>query len=296
MKGASWKLKDLIYVFDEWINNKFDGLVVIDGNRGLGKSTVAIKLALMKGGFRIKRDVVFSREEVMKALSRNKGKVIVADEVIGALHNRDFFNTEQKELIKFLNMYRDNCNILLSCIPNFYDLDKQFRQLVKLRINVVRRGLAIIHIPKQSSFSADKWDFYNNEKIERTFTRSGTFKPRYSRLTTFGGYLSFKDLSEKKKQIYQNVKQIKRAKVFNIEDTNVENTDVEHKIITLVKENKLSKVDLEKYCVINGIKINTFLNRLNRIQKNKGEDNIPTIYKKQENVLKKKSISINDMI
>ena len=49
-----------------------------------------------------------------------------------------------------------------------------------------------------------------NEKIERTWLQGGVKMPRYSRLTTFRGWLRFHKLTELQEEKYQLVKDEKR--------------------------------------------------------------------------------------
>lgn len=212
-------MKKLAETIAAWQKNKFDGIVVADGNRGLGKSTCTIQIARRCEGFELNRDIIFSRSEVLKHIATKKNGVIVADEMINVTHNRDFYFQDQKNLIKMLNMYRDKCNLFFACVPNFYALDKQFRDLVKMRINVLRRGLAVIHIPQQKSFSADRWDTSFNEKIESSWRNK--FKSHYNRLTTFKGYLKFSDLPSRIKLKYETLKDEKRNDIYE-EEINVE--------------------------------------------------------------------------
>jgi hypothetical protein len=178
-------------------------------------STSAVKLASKFRGFNFEKNILFQRDEIMEFLDKSKYSVMVADEMINVTYNRDFYSQEQKKLLKMINMYRDNCNILLACVPSFYDLDKQFRNLCKLRIDVIRRGLGVIHMPLQSMFMQDKWDTDNNAKIEKSFFNNrGEFRPQYKRLTTFQGFLKLEQLTDRQKQVYKELKERKRNLVY----------------------------------------------------------------------------------
>ena len=94
-------------VIEGWIGNKFDGIIFIEGKRGLGKSTLAYKIATRLKtpiAFSPKRDIVYSRDDTLKHLATKKGGVIFSDEMINVAYNRDFYNEEQKVLLKALNM------------------------------------------------------------------------------------------------------------------------------------------------------------------------------------------------
>jgi len=281
-----WRLKNIAQVAKGWQENKFDGIIVFDGRRGCGKSTGAINLAYNintlykkesgKSIFSMKNDIVFKREDVMKKLAKKKRGIIIADEMINVLHNREFFNQTQIMLIKMLNMYRDNFNILISCVPNFYDLDKQFRNLCKMRINVVRRGFAVVHTPNQTSYSSDNWDLKTNEKIERRWVEKKVFKPNYKKLTTFRSYLKYPALTPKREEIYLRIKEEKRNQVYEEETGNKEEkirggVDYEN-LIVMVKDGRVSKEDLIKYCGLTHINWNSLTHKITKMLKDRGEN------------------------
>jgi hypothetical protein len=86
-----------------------------------------------------------------------------------------------------------------------------------MRISVIRRGLAIVHTPVKSIYSKDIWDTAHNEKIEREWLKGNSSKPKYSRLTTFRGFLKFPDLTEKQRTLYEKLKFEKRNQLM-VED------------------------------------------------------------------------------
>jgi len=269
-----YSIKDIVDICKGWQSTKFDGLIVIDGNRGLGKSTVAIKIANRLEGFSIKHHVIFSREDVIKAISTGQHKVYVADEMINAMHNRDFFSQDQKKLIKILNMYRDACNILICCIPNFSELDKQFKSLVKMRISVIRRGLAVVHMKKASLFSNDAWDTNTNLKMEYKMTKKSG-KVKHHKFTTFCAYLDTGSaLSSKQQEIYDKVKFEKRAKLYEGDEeinTIADNKSKQYDLLLQkIKEGGLTKLGLQTLCQVNGWKYNTILANLNNRLKDSG--------------------------
>lgn len=234
--------------------NRFDLFVAIEGNRGLGKSTLGYHLckavtrefkrlyrldeeAVMyyykrtkepkgisledfvqeilnlkeqnKYSFKSRSDLLYTRQEVLQFF--HKWRVIgIADEMINVSFNRDFYNEEQKDLVKMINMNRDHCNLFVACVPHFQNLDSQIKNLCKLRFTVVRRGVCIVQTPNRTIYSKDKWDSAINERIERDWIKKGVQNPHYSKLTTFRGMMRFPPLSKKQEDIYQSVKDNKR--------------------------------------------------------------------------------------
>lgn len=221
----NWAMRRMVSMICDILLNKFDCFVVIEGNRGLGKSTMAHHIAkkvrgeMKKRGikddykFNVRNTMLYSREEVIKFLNKRQTTGI-ADEMINVTFNRDFYAEDQKDIIKMVNMNRDHNNLFIACVPSFQTLDSQIKNLCKLRFTVVRRGLAVFQTPNQTIYGRDKWDQAVNEKIEREWIAKGIKKPKYSRLTTFRGFIKFPALSDKDELKYQTVKDDKRSKLY----------------------------------------------------------------------------------
>lgn len=214
MKVIIWTIKDLAEMIYKRQHNEFDVTVAIDGARGNGKSTLAYKLLTRIGNFNPEKDLLFSRDDVMDAIKNRKFSSIDADEMINSAHNRDFFSGDQKNFIKMMNMYRDNHNILIGSSPFFYDLDSQLRKLIKIRITVVKRGVAILQMAKSSLYINDPWETDINKKIELSwinrFKRGKLLAPKYQKLTTYAGHIFYTALSPAQEEKYKKLKVEKR--------------------------------------------------------------------------------------
>ena len=228
-----WTIKDVCEVMDGRINNKFDNLIVIDANgaidkRRIGKSTLGVKLGIRcktRLPFKMKRDLVFSRKEALRHMAMKKFGTIINDEMANSGYKRDFGQKEQIDLIKCLNMYADSYNNFIMIIGDFWDLDKDLRKLVVLRITCLQRGLAIIQIPKPTIFGNDPWNVSHNQKVENDWSESRIKKPQYSKLTTCVGILYFNDLTTQQRVEYEAVKKLKRGRVSGFEDAQVEDSE-----------------------------------------------------------------------
>lgn len=240
----------LIRTFCDRLQNRFDVFMIIEGDRGLGKSTLAFKL--MKGvknemkkrgvdGYKFspRRDLLYTRKEIIRFFN-DKKRAGIGDEFVLAGFSRDFYNEDQKDLIKIINTNRDKNHFFIACIPHFKNLDTQLKKLCSMRMTVVRRGLAIVQTPNKTIYSVDKWDEDINSKIERKWLEKGNIRPDYSKLTTFRGVLTFSKLSEKQEAIYQKIKDDKRMLIAQ-EKGQIEQTQEEEDPFMIIYNSLINK-------------------------------------------------------
>ena len=221
MKYTNFSIVDLANAIRERQLNEFDMVIIVDGARGSGKSNLIWNVCKRMGNFNPYEDIVFSRKDLKENLKR-KYSLIFADEMINAAHNRDFYEKEQKVLVKILNMYRDNHNLLIGAVPFFYDLDPQFRKFVKMRITVIRRGLAVIQTQKRSLYLNDPWETDYNKKIEK---KADGRKLQYTKLSTFQGYMQFSKMTPKDDEVYRRLKEQKRNKLMEENESDEDKND-----------------------------------------------------------------------
>ena len=280
-----WSMKRLVNAICDRLQNEFDVFMIIEGKRGLGKSTLGFRLMLkvkreMKkrgvDGYQFKPyfDLLYTRKEVLKFFHKWK-KSGMADEMINVSFNRDFYDPQQKDLIKMINMNRDHSNFFIACVPQFKVLDSQIKNLCSMKITVVRRGVAIIHTPNKTVYASDIWDERFNEKIERDWLKGGIKNPKYSRLTTFRGFLKFPKLTARMEEIYQDIKNKKRNIIA--QEQGLEEVDVDDpftKIYTALMENKVETSQmLNGMIIIHGLRPD---NTRAKIRKKLREEKKPT--------------------
>lgn len=269
-----WTIKDLCYCIDGMMMNLFDCILFIEGRRGLGKSTLAYKISTrVQAPFNPWKDIVYTRDDVIKSLAKKRRGIAFADELINVAYNRDFYEADQKVLLKALNMYRDHCNLFIGCVPSFVDLDKQMQKLCKIRITVLRRGIALIHMRVKTLFTDDPWDVDYNRKLERKWGKGRN--PRYGQLTTVKGILRFSDITKEQRRIYEEVKEVKRNRVY-AEYTEGEQEDNKKSILTrlykLVVQRQLTRDEFNKFILLQGSSIKGIRIRLNEMLRENGID------------------------
>ena len=281
-----WTVTKMVEMIVKILQNKFDCFIVIEGNRGLGKSTLAIHLqrkvatAFKNIGsedykFYWSKSLIYTKKETKEYWHKWKSSGI-ADEMINVTFNRDFYNTEQKDIIKMINMNRDHCNFFIACVPQFQSLDNQIKNLCKIRITVVRRGLAVIQTPNRTIYVKDVWDSATNEKIERQWLQKGIKNPRYARLTTFRGLMKFYKLHPTAEGKYQKVKDKKRNLVAQ-EDMGIDSEEAKAKdpvqiTLQMLRDGKVKNgTFIDGIAHVNGMKPQTLKDKLKRLLQNNAE-------------------------
>jgi len=300
----------MIIMIVKILQKEFDCFIVIEGNRGLGKSTLAIHLArgvareFKKIGlgdfykFHWKHTFIYTKKETKQFWHKWK-KTGIADEMINVTFNRDFYDEEQKDIIKMINMNRDHCNFFIACVPQFQTLDSQIKNLCKIRITVVRRGLAIIQTPNRTIYVKDKWDQATNEKIERSWLQKGIKNPHYTKLTTFRGVMKFPDLHPTAKLKYQATKDEKRNLVAKEEmgiDEFEDQVDPYDQMIEMLKLGKVkNSAFVDGFAQAHNLNPASFQNNLRNKLKAKGENNQLSSYY-WEKKAKKKQINSGSFV
>lgn len=270
-----WSIGRIAKLIEEMQQNKFDCFIVIEGNRGLGKSTLAYHLINRVGThkFNPKKDILYKRKEVIDFFNDRWYSSGWADEMINVTFNRDFYDMDQKKLVKIMNMNRDHCNLFIACVPQFQTLDNQIKNLCKIRITVVRRGLAIVQTQNRSIYSTDRWDTGINEKIERNWLKSGVSKPRYSRLTTFRGILPFGDLTPKQREEYEEIKRNKRNEIKQEQEAEEQSGRPADRLYALLREGKIGTRQMfDNMCLAMGLKPLNVMQNIRIRMRNEGDN------------------------
>jgi len=273
-KPVKWSIKELAEMIKDGIKNKFDAFILITGSTGVGKSSLAIKILNKYPDFKLKDKLVYKRDKLIHLIKDYKKSYALADELISMGNKRKFYNIEQIELIEVLTKYRSNYNILIACLPIFFSADKELLKLISMHIQVVERGLAIIHMPiRNRIFSDDIWDVLINQKQENYWSKqrrkNPNYKPKYWKYTTFAGFLPFGKLSEKQEEEYEALKESKRNESNEI-DEKPQETFFE-KVLRLLKEKKLNEDGLLQLCLYEGKKLSSIKVSLNRMLKDGGD-------------------------
>jgi hypothetical protein len=162
-------MKSIEYFVDvllERINKNFDNVVIIDSGsiKGTGKSSFSIKLCKRiceKIGYKYTYDLIIfnptSEKIVDMVKNLPKGCPIHIDETSRVAYKRDWQKEFSKNLIKFINICRKFGKIVIFNNPDFWDLDKDLRNLADFRITILKRGMAQVRGKYANPEVEDKW-------------------------------------------------------------------------------------------------------------------------------------------
>lgn len=285
-----WTINDIVEVIEGCINNKYDFVCFVEGKRGTGKSTLIYKIAdrLEKRGilrFIPKHSIVYSRDDTLRLLATKERWVVFSDEMINVTYKRDFYQEQQKQIIKGLNMYRDSCNAFLGAVPLFKNLDGDMRELCKMKLSVIRRGMAFVYVQhnftdildsQQKDKKRKKWQLKNELKIEPTKKV---------------GMVLFKDITKKQRKTYESIKKYKRGSVFNEQANLIDPMENWYnKIYETVVSGKLNTQSFQVIVDMAGKKSSTVQSRLAQMLRDNKQPTLSKFLKKEDKDKKEKDL------
>jgi hypothetical protein len=274
MQPVIWALKELVELVNARIKNHFDSNCLVTGGTGLGKSSLINKLLLRFDGFNQWKHQVYSRSDIIKLLSEQKNSYCWADELISSAFKRTHYDTEQIELIETLTQYRCNENIFFGALPVFFTLDKELMKLFAINIDIIRRGVGVVHMRREGRrYTDDPWDTKVNAKLEEKWSeisrKNPNFKIPYHRYTTFVGYVYFEPLTEKQEVLYKEVRDFKKNEIKQSKEPEQLGGFYDN-LLNMAIEKKLTENAFESICAVSGKEITSVRQRINQLLKSKG--------------------------
>lgn len=271
-----WSMKELADMTNDRIKNKFDSNIAVTGLTGMGKSTYLHKFFHKFPDFKIEKYFTMKRRKMIELVQNHKFSYCWNDELISSASKRTFFDQEQNELIQVLTKYRNNFNIVGGAVPFFFTLDKELIKLFGMHINIIRRGIGVVHLPREGRmYTEDMWDIKVNSKLEERWSakllKNPNFKIPYHKYTTFAGYVFFGAMTEKQEKYYEELKARERGDNERmIQESNKPQENFYEKIFRMIKEKTLDERELFLLCQYNDKKLSNVKVTLNRMLKDEG--------------------------
>lgn len=162
-----------------WVRQDNDVVICVDGREGVGKSfwTILRFAKRLDPMFTLEKNVLFrptpeSLEERIFAI-RQYG-CLVLDETMETLYKRQSMTSGNVGINKLFGRVRKFNRIVILILPNFDDLDAFFRgRRVKVRVNIVARGLGFLMVSKDIVGNDDPWFSAQNKKILEEAEKDG---------------------------------------------------------------------------------------------------------------------------
>lgn len=212
--------KEMRNLFLDRIQIKKDNLVIVSGRRGVGKTTLAIKLAMGFSNqdklqkdyadsgrdgklvdydpFDMERDLVFTKKEMGDLVMNKKRGIILNDESIVGVSRRNSMTRDNKNYMRTITINRKNLNTIFLLLPSVEDIDVSILQYATMWLHVDSRGLAVLMLPsKQSVFGRAAWDIVAMKKMNDTLLAKNTTVKQtpYWIYPNFYGYVPFGPLT-----------------------------------------------------------------------------------------------------
>ena len=212
-------LKDISDYMLTRVNNDFDCVVAVTGDEGVGKSSLAMWLAMLTDKkFSVKDSVVFSpktQDAISQVKKLHRYGSIVMDEGIKMAYKLNWQNKVQQLLNMVYTLNRAENKMTIICIPQFTDLNTFFRKhRVYFWIHVYARGRAVVFKKIPNPYGQDPWMLdKNHKKILLAFLKKGHNYDAYDVLQmlrsnpTFFHEFSFPDMPEEFKEEYNRLKE-----------------------------------------------------------------------------------------
>jgi len=263
------------FYLNERLIVNFDSFIIVDSGavKGTGKSVFSIKLckqickqidypyhkmATATNPFTFDLIVFNPTDEKIVELVKKlpDGCPIHIDEASKVAYKRDYQKEYQKNLIKFVNICRKFKKVIILNNPDFWDLDKDLRNLSDFRVVIVKRGLAQVRGKATNPDLKDKWLRDECIKIIDRYTKGSITKLNQTRqgIRKCPNWLydiPFGDLGISEYQAYEELSKKEEIKSF---ESNVQE-DYKLKLLLTVllteigrnpRDKKLSTIDLTR--------------------------------------------------
>lgn len=137
---------------------KFDHLIILDGEEGYGKTTCAVHLcyylAHLTGKSFTTENIFFDPEKMMEHASKTRKQIIMWDEAAFGAMGSQWQNKTQQKLVMCMMTARKMGHFWVFLIP----------EVDKLKDYFIRRACALIHIYSPDDIHRGKYVFFNKKK------------------------------------------------------------------------------------------------------------------------------------
>lgn len=151
------RLKDKLDYFAMRQKKKFDHLILLGGNEGIGKTTCAVHIGYYfawKTGKQFTVDnIFFDVDDLMKFAAETERQVIMWDEATLGAMSMQWQSKVQQKLVQCLMMARKKGHLWLFCIPYLEELKPYF----------IKRAAGVLYVYARKDVQRGRYVYFNNK-------------------------------------------------------------------------------------------------------------------------------------
>ncbi len=177
-----WKL---IKVIIKMKQKGWDSILLIDGRRRSGKSTLAMQIAYLLDPNLTIDNYVSGIEEAPDKISKIKNEsALIFDEGSLVAGSRDTMQTQSKQLHKVIDVIGQKRLTIIFCMPNFTNISRQI--VVDHSMFLIRTGV------KKKTLERGLFKVYKNKRMKQLYEMAKK-NPKYQRKISHSFNGKFKD-------------------------------------------------------------------------------------------------------
>lgn len=243
--------------------------IAICGDTGIGKSVFAMVLAmLIDPKFSVRRNIMFApTPEQVKQYSENlpEDTPIILDEAVKVASKWDWATRLAKELNKYTQVSRIHNKIYILCIPQFTDLNKNFRDITTFYIELEHRddetgiGTGVIYARDWNKWKSERWNIDKNAKVVEEeqkgrflsdFDLEGRISA-FSKVRNFEGVIQWNNIDPEIYSEYKKYKIEATAKEIDLKPKGIgkrelKAMDQRNKLINMLAGNGMPRKEIAK--------------------------------------------------
>jgi len=224
------KLIEKLDLICDRFKKKLDALIIIDGDEGYGKSTMAAAIGYyvarkMRRSFSVD-NFFFSAEKLLEKGVSSEEQILIWDEAALAGLAAEWRNKAQRQLIKLLMIARKKRHLYIFNIPKFFKLNEYI---------ALDRALGLIHVYARKEKHLGRFTYYTKKNKESLFN----------------------DWRKKKKRNYKKIRHLHGTfpdVLGKIIDEEVYNIKKDEAILSLLEQEKMTKAQQQRDAALRVIK------------------------------------------
>lgn len=176
---------------------KWDAVFIVDGKERSGKSTLGFVCATYLNPYITLDNVASDGDDALKKLEKlPDGSVLIVDEGSLMFSSKDAMKSEQKKLIKILNVIGQKAMVLIIVLPCFFDLIKYI---------AVNRSRFLLHVYTSKRLERGRFAYWGENKKSKLYiygkkNYNSYAYPRADFLGRFGEFDPFGEAYQKLKR------------------------------------------------------------------------------------------------